>query len=217
MIALKVDEVSFFGDGRWVLEGVGFELEEGDYLGLMGANGCGKSTLLKLIAGLLLPHKGAIEVFGNDPRSCGAALGYVPQETSFNSSFPIMAIDVVKMGFLGQKVGKQAAHDEAVKALETVGAEHLARRLIGALSGGERQRVFIARALIGGVKLLLLDEPTASIDAAGQRAISALLLKLKQKLTIVCVSHDRLLLGGADRILQIDQLADQLAPKDENG
>lgn len=190
--AVEIRDLGFSRDGQRVLEGVTLSVRPGEFLGVIGPNGGGKSTLLKLMAGLLEPQEGSVMLFGQKPGRMGRLIGFVPQETGVNPGFPIRAQDVVRMGFLGSRVrgGKKEEDAQILSALQKVGAAHLARRRIGELSGGERQRVFIARALVGRVRLLLLDEPTASIDPKGQREIYALLRGLLPEMTVVLISHD---------------------------
>jgi zinc transport system ATP-binding protein len=160
---------------------------------MIGPNGGGKTTLLKLILGLLKPDKGTIRVTGRSTQEASACIGYVPQDVHVNSSFPITALDVVLMGKLEPK--KRWAHTnrkEAMAALERMEMAHLARRKIGELSSGQCQRVFIARALVTQPQLLLLDEPTASIDTKGQAEFFEMLRDLNRDVTIVVVSHDLL-------------------------
>ncbi|OPY53738.1 MAG: Cobalamin import ATP-binding protein BtuD [Methanosaeta sp. PtaU1.Bin060] len=183
-------------EGHPVLENVSLDLKEGDFLGLIGPNGGGKSTLLKVMLGLIKPDRGEVKIFGLEPKAARSRVGYMPQKTLFDQSFPIKAIDVVLMGryprtgFL--RPYGQADREASRRALEAVGMKDLADREIGALSGGEQQRVFVARALVSEPELLLLDEPTAGVDAAQQTEFYDLLCRLNRKLgiTIVLVSHD---------------------------
>lgn len=175
------------------LDDVSFSVKKGEFIGVVGANGGGKSTLIKLLAGILPVQQGTIKIATDK-------IGFVPQNTSFGGGFPISVNDVVKMGFLGGK----ANENEALNALEKVGATDYKNKKIGELSGGQRQRVFIARALVGGSELLLLDEPTASVDPQGSREIYALLKSLD--LTTVLVSHDLLdLVGVVDKVASINK------------
>lgn len=160
------------------MQNVSLQIERGDFLALIGPNGGGKSTLLRLILGLLTPSRGTV--------TCKAsAIGYVPQNTNINTAFPITALDVVGMGAAAAN-----RREESLEALRSVGMEAFAHRRIGALSGGQRQRVMIARALVSHPEVLMLDEPTSSIDPQGQRDIYELLAQLGQKMTVVVVSHD---------------------------
>jgi len=192
--AVEINALSFAYEREAVLEDISLTVEERDFLAIIGPNGGGKSTLLKLMLGLLKPRSGSIQVYGNPPSKSLSLIGYVPQNTNVNTDFPIKVIEVVLMGHVGGKrplwgYGKDETAC-AMGALREVGMEGFADRKIGDLSGGQRQRVMIARALCAHPKILLLDEPTASIDIRGQKEIYQLLKKLNSSMTIIVVSHD---------------------------
>jgi zinc transport system ATP-binding protein len=191
---VKIEDLWVRYDGEPILEGVNLSIRQDDFLGVIGPNGGGKTTLLKIILGLLLPTRGMVSVLGKLPKRSRKNIGYVPQSNLFDRDCPINVWDVILMGrFGGTGLFKRYSRkdDEAVqKALETVGVPDLKDRQIGKLSGGEQQRVFIARALVSQPKLLLLDEPTASVDPAMQTEFYELLEKLKSHMAIVLVSHD---------------------------
>jgi len=179
-----------------VLEDINLELLEGDFLGLIGPNGGGKSTLLKAMLGLIKPDRGSITIFGKKPAAARSRMGYVPQKTVFDQSFPVKVLDVVLMGRYS-RTGLLHRYDRqdrkaALEALQAVGMEERAEREIGALSGGEQQRVFVARSLVSDPELLLLDEPTAGVDSAQQTDFYDLLCHLNRDMgiAIVLVSHD---------------------------
>lgn len=202
-----------FGYGKErVIEGVNLELHQGELCAIIGPNGGGKSTFGKIIVGLLEPQEGRVLHEGKK-RMGMEGVGYVPQDTSLNKDFPIRAIDVVLMGFLkpkgfGMHAPSQEEQKRAMELLESLGMRGFARRRIGDLSGGQRQRVLIARALAGDPKLLVLDEPTASIDARGQREIYAFLKELSQERGVIVISHDvSLLKGYASKALYINHEA----------
>lgn len=182
--------------GHVVLESINLEIYAGDFLGIIGPNGGGKSTLLKAILGLINPDRGEIAVFGLPPAKALSRIGYVPQKTVFDRSFPVKAQEVVLMGRYSRvgllhRYGKED-RNLALKALKAVGMEDRAEREIGELSGGEQQRVFVARSLVSDPDLLLLDEPTAGIDSAQQTEFYELLSHLNCHLgkAIIMVSHD---------------------------
>jgi len=191
---VEVDRVDFSYDGTLILEDVTLTVQEGDFLGVVGPNGSGKTTLLKIILGLIHPVMGKVRVFGLSPERGRHFIGYVPQHTNLDTSFPISVIDVVLIGRLGQapvlgryRKGDRQAAEEAMHDAEIY---ELRNRRFGTLSGGQQQRVLMARALVGKPELLLLDEPTASIDGRVEQDIYHLLKKLNEKVTIVLVSHD---------------------------
>ncbi len=193
---VSIDGLWVIRDGHPVLEDINLELEEGDFLGLIGPNGGGKSTLLKVVLGLIKPDRGEVKIFGLEPASARKYMGYVPQKTLFDPSFPVTALDVVLMGMYS-RLGLFRRYsikdrEAALRALDAVGMKDLADREIGALSGGQQQRVFVARSLVSDPKLLLLDEPTAGVDAAQQTEFYELLGRLNREMgiSIVLVSHD---------------------------
>jgi zinc transport system ATP-binding protein len=193
---LSIRDLWVFRAEHAVLEGINLELEAGDFLGLIGPNGGGKSTLLKAMLGLIRPDRGSISLFGLPPAAARSRVGYMPQKTVFDRSFPVSVHDVVLMGRYSRR-GLMHRYDSAdreaaLRALEAVGMQDRAGREIGALSGGEQQRVFVARSLVSDPDLLLLDEPTAGVDSAQQTEFYNLLCHLNRDLSIaiVLVSHD---------------------------
>ncbi|MDH3214112.1 MAG: ABC transporter ATP-binding protein [Myxococcales bacterium] len=191
---LAIDGVSFAYRGQPVLEDVSLSVEPGDTLAILGPNGSGKTTLLKVILGLLAPDRGSIRVFGEPPARAHGRVGYVPQRFVFDLDFPIRVLDVALMGRLASRglFHRFDAEDRAcaLAALERVEMKALAERPIGTLSGGQIQRVLIARALALEPGLLLLDEPTASLDERIGRSVWDLLDELSRDMAIICVSHD---------------------------
>jgi zinc transport system ATP-binding protein len=194
MNVIEIENLTFAYDRQVVLENVSLKVEEKDFLAIIGPNGGGKSTLLKLILGINPLQQGSIRVLGKTPSKSLSSIGYVPQNTNVNTDFPIKVIEVGLMGHVGGKrplfgYGKEETAC-AMGALSQVGMEAFAQSKIGALSGGQRQRVMIARALCAHPKILILDEPTSSIDITGQREIYELLRVLNQSITVIVVSHD---------------------------
>ena len=199
MALIEIKDLDFAYHGETILKNVNLSVRQRDYIAIIGPNGGGKTTLLKLILGLLMPDRGTIRVDGKSPGEASACIGYVPQDVHMNRSFPITAMDVVLMGNRNsqKRWSRPATADrrEALSALERLEMAAQAEKKIGRLSGGQRQRVFIARALVSQPKLLLLDEPTASIDTKGQADFYRLLRELNQDLTILVVSHDLLVIS----------------------
>lgn len=199
MSIIKIENLEFAYSGQVVLEEVNLSVNKKDFLAIIGPNGGGKTTLLKLMLGLLSPSKGTILVNGKSPGNSTSSIGYVPQNVHMNNSFPISALDVVLMGTLDPKnrFRRNAAgrRRKALEALDRLEMGRYADKKIGALSGGQRQRVLIARALVGQPEILLLDEPTASIDTRGQAEFYKLLGKLNKEMTILVVSHDLLVIS----------------------
>jgi zinc transport system ATP-binding protein len=192
--AFRLEDVWVYYGENLVLEAVNLTVYEGDFLALIGPNGGGKTTLLKTILGLIKPRRGRILVFGLPPVEARRLIGYVPQKAYFNKDIPVRVLDVVLMGRAGilglSKHYGSEDYREAVKALETVGMVEAKDRLFKELSGGEQQRILIARALASNPKLLLLDEPTVSVDSIAQLKFYELLKNLSGKLTVILISHD---------------------------
>ena len=202
---LEIRDLDFaYEPGTPILTGVNLTLRAGESGCIVGPNGGGKSTLLKLILGLLQPTAGKIRLFGVDPSQSRLRVGYMPQYHLLDSAFPITVLEVVLMGRLrgAFKLRYTRADREAARApLAELGIADLAKHSFAALSGGQRQRVLIARALACEPELLLLDEPTANIDPGAGERFYATLEELRQRMTVLTVSHD---LGFVNR--EIDRV-----------
>ena len=211
---IAVAGVRFAYGDRPVLEGIDVGVKQGNLLALAGPNGAGKSTLLKLMAGVLRPARGTIEVLGADVPSLPARerarlVAMVPQ----NPELPhgAAALEVVLLGrnpHLGLLSWEREADlDAAVNAMRMTSADDLLDRSIDELSGGERQRVAVAMALAQETPVILLDEPTANLDLAYQSAIMSLLRDLVALgKTVVTAVHDLTLAAQfADKVALIHQ------------
>ncbi len=199
--AIAVHDLSFAYDGPLVLRDVNLTVQEGEFVGIVGPNGGGKTTLLKLILGLLEPTGGEVRVFGERPQKARRRCGYVPQVFHYDRQFPVTVEDVVLMGRLGCGPGlgpySRADRRAAEEALAQVGLADLGGRSFADLSGGERQRTLVARALTTHPDLLMLDEPTANVDAAAEGELYRLLGELNRTMTIVVVTHDLAFVSGS--------------------
>jgi len=182
------DVYANYGNIR-ALENVSLTIKENDFLGIIGPNGGGKTTLLKLLLGLIKPLEGKVT------KGRGTKVAYVPQFSTFNKEFPIGVLDVVMMGTLERGVKPFYKYSKADKVrvekiLDDIGIGSLRGRSIAELSGGQLQKVLIARALATEANVLILDEPTASLDAEAKGDIYELLKEINKRATIVLVSHD---------------------------
>jgi len=190
-----LSDVSAGYDGRAALEHVDVAIEAGSLLAVVGPNGAGKSTLLKLVAGLLRPWHGRIEVLGAPPGREARRVAYVPQAETVDWAFPVTVGEVAMMGrypALGPVRRPGTADRVAVAdALAKVSMGEFADSQIGALSGGQRRRVFLARALAAEPDLFLLDEPVTGIDATTQEDLMNILEgEARHGKTVVATTHD---------------------------
>ncbi len=187
-------------DDEDILKGVNLEVFPGDFIGLLGPNGGGKTTLFRVLLGLLQPRKGTVSIMGKPVREGRKLLGYVPQHIEFDREFPIRVWDVARMGRLSHSslMRSLKADDDAVveRALDSVGMLEFKERHVGDLSGGQRQRVYIARALASEPDIMLLDEPTASVDPKARTNIYDLLSEINQRMAIIISSHDLGVVSG---------------------
>jgi len=187
------------------LEGITLKVNPGERLAIIGPNGGGKSTLLKLLLGELTPRKGVIRVFGRSPQAARSQrmIGYVPQRSSAERSFPLSVRQAVTMAAtvgLSPLIGTPRSVRETVeRCLGQVGLSDLAERPVGELSGGQYQRMLLARALAVEPSILVLDEPTVGVDAGGQQQLAEVLERLHREsgLTMLIVSHDVRAIAGA--------------------
>ncbi len=191
---VRLENVWVHHDSVPALEAINLSIKANDFLGIIGPNGGGKTTLLKVILGLIKPSRGKVTVLGTSPERARKHIGYISQFNLFDHDFPISVFEVVLMGRYNKSGLLRRFSEEdrkaAIEVLKTVEMFDYKERQVGKLSGGEQQRVFIARALATNPKLLLLDEPTASIDPNMQAEFYELLDRLKESMAIVLVSHD---------------------------
>jgi zinc transport system ATP-binding protein len=204
-MAIKSNNLFFQYEETPILENVSFVIAPGEFVGVFGPNGGGKTTLLKLLLGFLKPQRGSIEVLGESPKVAREKMGYVPQISHLDRQFPITVLEVVMMGCLDKSPWHsytKDAKEKAREALNQVGMFDFQNHSFGTLSGGQAQRVLIARALVSKPTILLLDEPTASVDASAEESIYKLLEHLKGTMTIVMVTHDlQVMMQKVDRFI----------------
>ncbi len=175
--------------GVKALDNVSFSVNDNDFLGIIGPNGAGKTTLFACMLGILNNYKGEINFFGQDvkrSRKYLKEIGYVPQKPIFEKNFPATVTEIVRLGI------KNGSEKQVDDVLQQVWIHELSHRRIGELSGGQQQRVFIAKALIGNPKILILDEPVTGIDTQSKELFYSILrdLNKNQKITIIWSSHD---------------------------
>ena len=199
MTVIELKNLGFDYGSGWIFHKLNIEIEEGDFVAVIGANGAGKSTLLKMLAHLVTPTAGTIEYYGTDIARFGAweKIGYVPQNPGrAQRDFPITVEEVVASGLLRpqgflcrwQRVDRQAVAEQ----LKFFGLTELCQRQMGELSGGQQQKVYLARAMVKKPRILLLDEPSTAMDSRTKVNLYAYLKQIneEQGVTIVMVSHD---------------------------
>lgn len=195
---IEWNDVDFSFDQEPVLRESSFSVQSGTWVGIMGPNGGGKTTLLKLLMGFLKPQKGAIRIFGKTPLEARPTIGYVPQFCRSDRDFPITVEEIIHLGCLSDPTKKT----QSERWMEQLGLLPFRHKPFGTLSGGIGQRTFFARALMADPDLLLLDEPTASIDPLSSAVILDLLQSLQGKKTIFLVTHDiKTIIERVDQIL----------------
>ena len=177
-ILVKLNEVGFQQNKRWLVKGVTLQVERGKIVTLIGPNGSGKSTTAKIALGIYKNIEGKVEKLTNN-------IGYVPQKISIDWTLPLRVKDFM---LLTDNL-KDDALDEA---LTLTGVKHLKDKNLGNLSGGEFQRVLLARAISKKPELLVLDEPVQGVDFTGEIALYELIKKISEKLNcgILLISHD---------------------------
>jgi len=192
MLLLKVKNLKVGYGQNMVLDNVSFELNEGDYLSVVGENGSGKTTLIKCLLGLISKYEGGVEYLGGLSKT---HIGYLSQQLSIPREFPASVKEVVMSGFLNKKrfgLGySKKQRDYAGEIISLVGIEDIVKSNFMHLSGGQQQRVLLSRALCATQKLILLDEPTSALDPIATADFYSLLKKLNSRgVTVIMVSHD---------------------------
>jgi zinc transport system ATP-binding protein len=214
MLAANVDHLTFSYPLAYksepVLQNASTTIAQNEFVGIIGPNGGGKTTFLKLLMGILKPSSGKITLLGKSPSESKKEIAYVPQVFRVDRQFPLTVLELVLGGCFSKKLWWQSFDKEdrekALLALEKVGLLSFAKASFGSLSGGQAQRALIARALVSSPKILILDEPTANVDKQAEKEICTLLHELKNKCTIIMVTHDlKTVLTLIDYVLYIQR------------
>ncbi|BEP28437.1 metal ABC transporter ATP-binding protein [Helicovermis profundi] len=188
-ILLELKNITVKYSDKIILDDVSLTIKKHDFLGIIGQNGTGKTTLLKTILGLIKPISGTIK------KESKIKLGYVPQFSNFDKNFPISVNEVVKMGSISNKIipffkFSDSDNKKTEDIIKLIGIEDIKDNNINELSGGQLQKTLIARALMTNPDILILDEPTASLDSTSTKDIYEILHKLNKEKAIILVSHD---------------------------
>ena len=208
--ALQITDLTVSLGGHEILSDVNATVEAGEFIGIFGPNGAGKTTLVRAIIGTLPATRGKIEVLGLPPGQAGRQIGYMPQGHGGFDASALSARALVAAACDGERWGipwtSRASRQEIERVLEVTEAASYAGRPFAVLSGGERQRVMLAQALLGNPKILVLDEPLASLDPRNQALLIDCVARVKRltHTTILFVAHDmNPLMRVMDRVLYL--------------
>ena len=192
MAILKVNELSLGYEKQIVINNISFEVNNKDFILVIGSNGAGKSTLIKGILGIIKPISGEI-TYDSDTKN---HIGYMPQETKVDRNFPASVMEIVLSGLIN-KMGKRPFYNKedkkkAREALKILKIENLEKKIFSELSGGQRQKVLLARSLCATTNLLILDEPSNNLDQESKVEFYSTLKHLNEGhgITIIMITHD---------------------------
>ncbi|MCX6920046.1 MAG: ATP-binding cassette domain-containing protein [Verrucomicrobia bacterium] len=193
-------------DGHLAFEQATLEIPCGCRAALIGPNGSGKSTVLRVLAGLIKPRSGKVQVLGSPPALGRSRVAYLSQRPTFTENFPLQLRRLVQMGTYAHHGWFEECHhgNQGVnRALELMGLTDLADRPVHTLSGGQLQRGLLARATVQGAEILLLDEPFAALDQASRDIVEKFLFDQGHAFTVIMATHDPADSRRFDRILEI--------------
>jgi zinc/manganese transport system ATP-binding protein len=220
--ALSIRHLGIRLGGNQILRDVSAEIREGEFIGIFGPNGAGKTTFLRAVLGLCPVSSGEIRVFGEPPGKSNRSIGYMPQSSACPEGSALSARTLVAAVRGGEKWGipwpSLSAAREISHALELADALHYADRPFSVLSGGEKKRVSLAQALIDKPRLLILDEPLASLDPKNQMLLVDRVAKIRDQTgaSVLFIAHDiNPLLGVMDRVLYMAGGSASLGTVDE--
>jgi zinc transport system ATP-binding protein len=212
---IHVENLCFQYQAIEVLKDISFEVDVGDYVGLVGPNGSGKTTLVRAILGIARSATGKVALFGQalEEFQDWHKIGYLPQKSNgFNPNFPATVREVVSLGLIARKSfpRRLKPNDQRAveRALERLDIADIGHKLIGELSGGQQQRVLIARAIVGDPELIILDEPSAALDPESRGQFFTILRDLNRNSSVamILVTHDMGTIGQyANKLLYIDR------------
>jgi len=207
---LKISDLHVSLGGNAILSGINAEIGAGEFIGIFGPNGAGKTTLVRCIIGTLAPTRGSIKVLGLSPSQAARQIGYMPQGHGTFDSTALSARSLVEAACEGDRWGipwtSKKSRQEVDRVLEVTDAVRYAHRPFSVLSGGERQRVMLAQALLGDPRILVLDEPLASLDPKNQGLLIECVARVKERshTTVLFVAHDmNPLMNVMDRVMYL--------------
>lgn len=220
MSLIETDDLAVGFDRHVVVDGISLSVEPGGLVVLMGTNGSGKSTILKTLGGLLEPVSGEVTVLGDWPGRQAARVAYLPQHPKSLATLPLRASDVVRMGrfaSLGLLSRESAADKQAVEsAMARMSVTQFRDKPLHALSGGQQQRVHLAQILARNADVVLLDEPTAGLDAQGRKAVARMVQEERDAgHCVVMATHDLADAEPADTVLLLAHRLIAQGPPDE--
>ena len=209
-MALRLRDINAGYNGRIQLRDVSIDIDDRDFVGIVGPNGGGKTTLLRVILGLLPPYSGTIEYLRNGERADSLSVGYLPQTRDIDTDFPISVGDIVASGmnsprrlFGGYSKEQRRMAEETMR---TIGIDDMKHRPVKALSGGELQRVLFARALVSRPEVLVLDEPDNFVDDDFETFMYDTIRCVNKDAAVIMVSHDRdLVTANAKKIIEVNE------------
>ena len=209
-MALRLRDINAGYNGRIQLRDVSIDIEDRDFVGIVGPNGGGKTTLLRVILGLLPPYSGTIEYLRNGERADSLTVGYLPQTRDIDTDFPISVGDIVASGmnsprrlFGGYSKEQRRMAEETMR---TIGIDDMKHRPVKALSGGELQRVLFARALVSRPEVLVLDEPDNFVDDDFETFMYDTIRSVNKDAAVIMVSHDTdFVTTNAKKIIEVNE------------
>ena len=208
-MALRLRDINAGYNGRIQLRDVSIDIDDRDFVGIVGPNGGGKTTLLRVILGLLPPYSGTIEYLRNGERADSLSVGYLPQTRDIDTDFPISVGDIVASGmnsprrlFGGYSKEQRRMAEETMR---TIGIDDMKHRPVKALSGGELQRVLFARALVSRPEVLVLDEPDNFVDDDFETFMYDTIRSVNKDAAVIMVSHDTdFVTTNAKKIIEVN-------------
>lgn len=209
-MALRLRDINAGYNGRIQLRDVSIDIDDRDFVGIVGPNGGGKTTLLRVILGLLPPYSGTIEYLRNGERADSLSVGYLPQTRDIDTDFPISVGDIVASGMnsprrlFGGYTREQRRMAE--ETMRTIGIADMQHRPVKALSGGELQRVLFARALVSRPEVVILDEPDNFVDDDFETFMYETIRCVNKNAAVIMVSHDRdFVAANAQKIIEVNE------------